>query len=74
MCDSFFATLECELLGRFPFQNQAEARMAIFEDIEGRYNPNRRHSRLDYLSPMQYERRFTHSVEIPSQNLSAEPG
>ena len=74
MCESFFATLECELLDRFPFRNQAEARMAIFEYIEGWYNPNRRHSRLDYLSPIKYERRFTHSVEIPSYNLSTQPG
>jgi putative transposase len=70
MCESFFATLERELLDRFPFRNQAEARMAIFEYIEGWYNPNRRHSRLDYLSPMKYERRFTHSAKIPSYNLS----
>jgi putative transposase len=70
MCESFFASLECELLDRFPFRNQVEARMAIFEYIEGWYNPNRRHSRLDYLSPMQYERRFKHSLEIPSHQLS----
>ena len=63
-------TLECELLDRFPFRNHAEARMAILEYIEGWYNRNRRHSGLDYLSPIQYERKFTHSVEIPSSNLS----
>jgi putative transposase len=74
MCESFFATLECELLDRFPFRNQVEARMAIFEYIEGWYNLNRRHSRLDYLSPMKYERRFTHSLENPSYNLSTLPG
>ena len=74
MCESFFATLECELLDRFPFRNQVEARMAIFEYIEGWYNLNRRHSRLDYLSPIKYERRFTHSLENPSYNLSTLPG
>jgi len=56
MCESFFATLECELLDRHRFQSQAEARMAIFEFIEGWYNPHRRHSALDYLSPINYER------------------
>jgi len=56
MCESFFATLECELLEKRRFKNQAEARMAIFEFIEGWYNPHRRHSALDYASPMQYER------------------
>jgi putative transposase len=44
MCESFFATLECELLNRKSFRTQAEARMAIFDFIEGWYNPHRRHS------------------------------
>lgn len=57
MCESFFATLECELLDRTRFRTQAEAKMAVFSFIEGWYNPLRRHSGLDYLSPMQYERR-----------------
>jgi len=56
MCESFFATLECELLDRCRFPNQSEARMAIFEFIEGWYNPHRRHSALDYQSPINYER------------------
>jgi putative transposase len=56
MCESFFATLECELLDRRKFANQVEARMAVFEFIEGWYNPHRRHSALDYQSPINYER------------------
>jgi putative transposase len=56
MCESFFATLECELLQRKKFQTKAEARMAIFVFIEGWYNPSRRHSALGYLSPIEYER------------------
>jgi putative transposase len=56
MCDSFFATLECELLEPRRFQTWAEARMAIFQFIEGRYNPGRRHSALGYMSPINYER------------------
>jgi putative transposase len=51
MCESFFATLECELLDRHHFKTQIEARMAIFEFIEGWYNPRRRHSAIGYLSP-----------------------
>jgi putative transposase len=35
MCESFFATLECELLDRTRFKNQIEARMAVFDFIEG---------------------------------------
>jgi putative transposase len=55
MGESFFATLECELLDRRRFKTQSEARMAIFEFIEGWYNPHRRHSALDYLSPIYYD-------------------
>ena len=57
MCESFFATLECELLDRQRFKNQVEARLAIFEFIEGWYNTHRRHSALQYESPIEYERR-----------------
>jgi putative transposase len=57
MCESFFATLECELLDRRRFKTQIEARLAVFDFIEGWYNPRRRHSALDYQSPMSYERR-----------------
>jgi transposase InsO family protein len=56
LCESFFATLECELLDRHSFRSQAEARMAVFEFIEGWYNPRRRHSSIGYLSPIDYER------------------
>jgi putative transposase len=56
MCESFFATLECELLARRRFATQADARMAVFTFIEGRYNPHRRHSALGYLSPVNFER------------------
>jgi putative transposase len=57
MAESFFATLEREVLNRRRFKTQAEARMALFEWIEGWYNPHRRHSSLGYLSPINYERR-----------------
>ena len=56
MCESFFAMLECELLDRDRFRTPADARLAIFDFIEGWYNPRRRHSALDYLSPLMYER------------------
>ena len=67
MCESFFATLECELLDRERFRTQADARLALFDFIEGWYNPRRRHSALDYLSPMIYERsRGTSDRTVPS--------
>jgi putative transposase len=57
MAESFFATLEREVLQRRSFKTQVEARMAVFEWIEGWYNPHRRHSSLGYLSPINFERR-----------------
>ena len=48
-------TLDCEILDRRNFRSQAEARMAVFQFIEGFYTPTRRHSALGYLSPIEYE-------------------
>lgn len=59
--ESFFATLECELLQRHTFRTQAQARTALFDYIEGFYNTHRRHSALGYTSPAEYER--AHQVE-----------
>jgi len=58
MAESFFATLECELIARRSWKTPGEARAALFQWIEGWYNPRRLHSALDYLSPCEYERRF----------------
>lgn len=57
MAESFFATLECECLDRQRFKTQREARMAVFDYIEGFYNPHRRHSALGYESPISFERK-----------------
>jgi putative transposase len=54
--ESFFATLECELLDRHRFRTHTQARMAVFDYVEGFYNPRRRHSALGYLSPAHDER------------------
>ena len=74
MCESFFATLECELLDRRHFRTQVEARMAVFEFIEGWYNPHRRHSALDYLSPINYERSHYSKMSSASPPPSTETG
>lgn len=55
MAESFFSTLEAELLSRWQFASQAEARMAFFCTIKGWYNPTRLHSGLVYQSPMAHE-------------------
>jgi putative transposase len=52
MCESFFTTLECELLERRRFTSKIEAKMACFSFIEGWYNPARLHSALGYRSPI----------------------
>lgn len=62
MAESFFASLECELIDRSHWRTQSEARMAVFDYIEAFYNPRRRHSALGYLSPAQYERRHAQVV------------
>jgi putative transposase len=67
MCESFFATLECELLDRRRFASQAEARVACFSFIEGFYNPVRLHSALGYRSPIRYEQ------DMQAHLLSAKP-
>lgn len=57
MCESFFASLECELIDRSRWRTHTEARMAVFDYTECFFNPRRRHSALGYLSPVQFERR-----------------
>jgi putative transposase len=71
MAESFFATLECELLDRRRFKTQAEARMAVFAFIEGFYNPRRRHSSLGYLSPTTFENQFAQTVLEPGARENA---
>jgi putative transposase len=56
VCESFHATLEKELLRRRSFRSKQGARTAIFDWIETWYNRERRHSRLGYRSPANYER------------------
>lgn len=58
VAESFFATLEFELIQRNTWHTRDEARQALFTYIETWYNRKRRHSTLHYLSPMQYEQRL----------------
>jgi putative transposase len=73
VCESFHATLEKELLRRRSFRTKQEARTAIFDWIEAWYNRERRHSRLGYHSPAQYERlhheRSDSTPEPPEQTF-----
>lgn len=62
LCESFFATLECELIERVRLRNPREAEREIFEWIEGWYNPRRRHSSLGYKSPVDYEKMYARAA------------
>ena len=55
MAESFFASLECELIDRSTFRTTKEARLAVFDYIEGFYNPQRRHSSIGMVSPVRFE-------------------
>lgn len=65
LCESFFATLECELIDRCCFHTHSMTRRELFDFIEGWYNPHRRHSGLDYESPMNFEHLHTRGVSTP---------
>ncbi len=66
VCETFHATLKKEKIYRQSWPTRAAARTAVFEYIEGWYNPRRRHSTLAYLSPAQFERQHA-ELELPIQ-------
>ena len=55
--ERFFSTLKTERTGRKVYRTRNNARADVFDDIERFYNPRRRHSKLSYLSPMEFEAR-----------------
>ena len=69
MAESFFATLECELIDRRGWQTKTEARLALFTYIEGWYNPRRRHSALGQISPAKFERSHQDKPHIQPSRL-----
>lgn len=74
LCESFFATLECELLDQESFRSPAQARQEVFAFIEGWYNPHRLHSALNYASPIQFEKSYVQLVDSPSLHPSTKSG
>lgn len=67
MAESFFASLECELIDRRSFKSKAEARTALFTWIEGWYNPRRRHSGLGQQSPVNFEKKQQERIDRTAQ-------
>jgi putative transposase len=66
-CETFHASLKKERIYRRSWPTRAEARAAVFEYIEGWYNPRRRHSTLGYLSPAEFER---HHAQLTAGRVS----
>jgi putative transposase len=64
MVETFFKTLKSELVWRTAFQTRAEAQRALARYIDGFYNPTRRHSALDFVSPAQFERRTARETAL----------
>ena len=58
LAESFWSTLDRELLHGKLFLTRASARMALLDYIEGWFNNQRRHSSLRMLSPTEFERRW----------------
>jgi putative transposase len=71
VAESFFATLKTELIYPRRFATKAEAREAIFDFIEGFYNPRRRHSTLGYVSPMEFEMKFIEEKKVREYEAAA---
>jgi putative transposase len=74
LCEAFFATLHREVLSRCRFRTRDEARSVLFAYLEGFYNRRRRHSALGYLSPEEFERRWSANPESVSVTLSTKAG
>ena len=77
MAESFFASLECELIARRTWKTKTEARLAVFTWIETWYNPRRRHSGLGQMSPINFEmkeqEKTAQSAEITSTRITLDP-
>ena len=74
LCESFFATLECELIDRFTFRTKRDARVAVFRWIEAWYNPRRRHSSIGRMSPVNFERSNFFKPTSENDKLSTQTG
>lgn len=81
VAESFFATLQTELLDRQVWRTRQQLQTAFFEYVEVFYNRQRRHSTLGYLSPVEHERRWDAQQQVAytrannvSGSVSTKPG
>jgi putative transposase len=74
VCETFHASLKKERIYRQSWPTRAAARTAIFEYIEGWYNPRRRHSTLGYLSPIEFERHHAEDARPALEALNSANG
>ena len=63
-CESFMSTIKCELIHRRTWKRRDQARLAVFDYIETFYNPHRRHSSLENLSPVEFEKIMQNRGEV----------
>ena len=77
MAESFFASLECELIARRSWKSKTEARLAVFTWIESWYNPRRRHSALGQTSPINFEKKaqqkYQRNAQVSPEDLINHP-
>ena len=71
VAESFFATLQTELLDRSTWLTREGLTNAIFAFVEGLYNPRRRHSTLGYLSAANYESEHAHTTPAGPRSETA---
>ena len=69
VAESFFASLQCELLDRHTWPTRAGLARAMFHWIEAFYNPTRRHSTLGYLSPSRLRDHHRGMITTPNPSV-----
>ena len=72
MAESFFASLECELIARRSWKTKTEARLAVFTWIESWYNPRRRHSGLNCQSLNNFDRKHQNIFSNTENHINHE--
>jgi putative transposase len=71
MAESFFASLECELIARKSWKTHREAQNDVFTWIEAWYNPHRRHSALGQQSPAKFEQAYWQRLQPNGEATAA---